>query len=106
MSKKKTGLLIALGAAIGAAAAGISYYLKYKSFNDELDKDFHDYEDEETSSGETGKGTSSCDAAKERTYITAGTRKRQGQGKKKMLRDRKTQNRPPKLLPRKNPLRP
>ena len=70
MSKKKTGLLIALGAAIGAAAAGISYYLKYKSFNDELDKDFHDYEDEETSSGETGKGTSSCDAAKERTYIT------------------------------------
>ena len=45
MSKKKTGLLIALGAAIGAAAAGISYYLKYKSFNDELDKDFHDYED-------------------------------------------------------------
>ena len=42
----------------------------YKSFNDELDKDFHDYEDEETSSGETGKGTSSCDAAKERTYIT------------------------------------
>ena len=37
MSKKKTGLLIALGAAIGAAAAGISYYLKYKSFNDELD---------------------------------------------------------------------
>ena len=28
MSKKKTGLLIALGAAIGAAAAGISYYLK------------------------------------------------------------------------------
>ena len=54
MSKKKTGLLIALGAAIGAAAAGISYYLKYKSFNDELDKDFHDYEDEETSSGETG----------------------------------------------------
>ena len=44
--------------------------MKYKSFNDELDKDFHDYEDEETSSGETGKGTSSCDAAKERTYIT------------------------------------
>ena len=59
MSKKKTGLLIALGAAIGAAAAGISYYLKYKSFNDELDKDFHDYEDEETSSGEAVKDAAS-----------------------------------------------
>ena len=49
------------------------YFLLFEvwnSFNDELDKDFHDYEDEETSSGETGKGTSSCDAAKERTYIT------------------------------------
>lgn len=70
MSKKKTGLLIALGAAIGAAAAGISYYLKYKSFNDELDKDFHDYEDEETPSGEAGKGIASCSTARERTYIT------------------------------------
>ncbi len=46
MSKKKTGLIIALGAALGAAAAGISYYLKYRSFHDELDKDFHDYEDD------------------------------------------------------------
>ena len=34
MAKKHTGLLIALGAALGAAAAGLSYYLKYKSFND------------------------------------------------------------------------
>ena len=52
MAKKHTGLLIALGAALGAAAAGLSYYLKYKSFNDEIDKDFHDYEEdaaEETS---------------------------------------------------------
>ena len=47
MSKKRTGLLIAFGAAVGAAVAGISYYLRYKSFNDELDQDFHDYEDSE-----------------------------------------------------------
>lgn len=46
MAKKHTGLLIALGAALGAAAAGLSYYLKYKSFNDEIDKDFHDYEED------------------------------------------------------------
>lgn len=47
MSKKRTGLWIAFGAVLGAAAAGISYYLKYKSFNDELEQDFHDYEEEE-----------------------------------------------------------
>ena len=55
MSKKRTGLWIAFGAVLGAAAAGISYYLKYKSFNDELEQDFHDYEEEEeTSSGNIG----------------------------------------------------
>ena len=47
MSKKNhTGLLIALGAVLGAAAAGVSYYLKYKSFSDEIENDFHDYEEE------------------------------------------------------------
>ena len=57
MSKKKSGLLIAFGAMLGGAvAAGISYYLKLKSFNDELDQDFHEYEEEEP--------------APERTYIT------------------------------------
>lgn len=69
MSKKKTGLLIAISAAIGAAA-GISYYLKYKSFNDELDKDFHDYEDEDSSSDEADDKAVSCPDTHERTYIT------------------------------------
>lgn len=67
MSKKKTGLLIIFGAALGAAAAGVSYYLKYKSFSDELDKDFHDYEDEDSSSEEANEKTAD---ASERTYIT------------------------------------
>ena len=103
MSKKKTGLLIALGAAIGAAAAGISYYLKYKSFNDELDKDFHDYEDEETSSEERELlPVTPPKSARILRWNPESARP----GKKKTLRDRKTQNRPPKLLPRKNPLRP
>lgn len=65
MSKKKSGLLIAFGAMLGGAvAAGISYYLKLKSFNDELDQDFHEYEDEETPSKEKEEN------APERTYIT------------------------------------
>ena len=70
MSKKKTGLLIALGAALGTAAAGISYYLKYKSFNDEVEKDFHDYEDDDSFETEMeDKNLSSCESAG-RTYIT------------------------------------
>ena len=53
MSKKKSGLLIAFGAMLGGAvAAGISYYLKLKSFNDELDQDFHEYEEEDSPSDE------------------------------------------------------
>ena len=68
MSKKKSGLLIAFGAMlVGAVAAGISYYLKLKSFNDELDQDFHEYEEEETPSEETEEKT---EPAPERTYIT------------------------------------
>lgn len=76
MSKKKTGLIIALGAALGAAAAGISYYLKYRSFHDELDKDFHDYEDDhvpETDNGEVKlcpEKDNKEAAVPERSYIT------------------------------------
>ena len=75
MSKRKTGLLIAFGAVMGAAAAGISYYLKYKSFNDELDKDFHDYEDEDSSSKEEKTDTASGTEPAERSYITINSAK-------------------------------
>ncbi len=68
MSKKKSGLLIAFGAMLGGAvAAGISYYLKLKSFNDELYQDFHEYEEEDTPSEEKEEKT---EPAPERTYIT------------------------------------
>lgn len=70
MSKRKTGLLIALGAAIGAAAAGISYYFKYKSFNDELNTDFHDYEEEDTDEEATDNEDDSGAETSGRTYIT------------------------------------
>lgn len=68
MSKKKTGLLIAFGAALGAAAAGLSYYLKYKSFSDEVDKDFHDYEEDDTVKEEQEDTVTCTDTG--RTYIT------------------------------------
>lgn len=68
MSKKRTGLLIAVGAALGAAAAGLSYYLKYKSFNDEIDKDFHDYEEDEAAEVTKDEPVSCADT--KRTYIS------------------------------------
>ena len=72
-NKKNTGLLIALGAVLGAAAAGISYYVKYKSFNDEIDKDFHDYEDEDSAEETSDEPVSFNDAG--RTYITLDSNK-------------------------------
>lgn len=47
MGKKGFGKAVALAVIAGAAAAGISYFRKYQSFNKELDEDFHDYEDDE-----------------------------------------------------------
>lgn len=69
MSKKKTGLLIALGAVLGAAVAGASYYFKYRSFNNELDQDFHDYENEEIPT-EPCNCVASCSESANRTYIS------------------------------------
>ena len=44
---KKSSMSLILAAAVGAAAAGISYFTKYRSFSKELDEDFHDFEDDE-----------------------------------------------------------
>ena len=46
MAKKHLGALVLAAAAAGAAAAGISYFVKYKSFHKELDEEFHDFEDD------------------------------------------------------------
>ena len=46
MAKKHFGRFLAFAAITGAAAAGISYFLQYKSFHKELDEEFHDFEDD------------------------------------------------------------
>lgn len=46
MAKKHFGRFVALAAIAGTAAAGVSYFLRYKSFHKELDEDFHDFEDD------------------------------------------------------------
>lgn len=46
MAKKHLGRFLTFAVIAGAAAAGISYFLQYKSFHKELDEDFHDFEDD------------------------------------------------------------
>ena len=52
MAKKHFGKLLTLAAIVGAAAAGVSYVLQYKSFHKELDEDFHDFDGEASSEKE------------------------------------------------------
>lgn len=47
MAKKGLGKFVAFAAIAGVVAAGISYLTKYKSFHDELEEDFHDFEGED-----------------------------------------------------------
>ena len=52
MAKKNLGKFLALTAISTAIAAGVSYFLKYRSFHAELDEDFHDFEgDDDTFDG-------------------------------------------------------
>lgn len=69
MAKKHFGRLLTLAAVVGAAAAGISYFLQYKSFNKELEEDFHDFEDEFDDTEDT-------DDAETRSYVTLNTETR------------------------------
>jgi len=51
MAKKNFGKFLALATISGAVAAGVSYFLKYRSFHAELDDDFHDFEGDESFDG-------------------------------------------------------
>ena len=63
MAKKSFGKFIALAAVAGAAAAAVSYYLKYRAFSKELDEDFHDFENGEDDGFEE-------EEAPKRNYVT------------------------------------
>ena len=64
MAKKHMGRWLALAAVAGAAAVGISYFRKYRSFNKELEEDFHDFEDEGDDMVAEEKGISEGSARK------------------------------------------
>lgn len=71
MAKSKFGLgkLVVFATIAGAVAAGISYFTKYKSFNKELEEDFHDFED----NGSEDEGTEDIDSTMSRNYVTLNT---------------------------------
>ena len=70
MAKKHFGRLLTLAAVVGAAAAGISYFLQYKSFHKELDEDFHDFEDD---FDDFDDDTEEKGSAEPRSYVTLNT---------------------------------
>lgn len=66
MAKKHFGRFLTFAAIAGAAAAGISYFLQYKSFHKELDEDFHDFEDD----FDDFEDTEETDGAAARNYVS------------------------------------
>ena len=70
MAKKGFGKFVAFAAIAGAAAAGISYALRYKIFHSELEKDFHEFEDEDgPAESEEDENLSSEARQADRNYI-------------------------------------
>lgn len=69
MAKKGFGKFIAFATIAGAAAAGVSYALRYKTFHKELEKDFREFEDgeEPAEGGEDGPAADPTPA--DRNYI-------------------------------------
>ena len=87
--KKKFGKFLALATAAGAVAAGVSYFLKYRSFHKELDQDFHDFEHEDDDDFD-GSLPHESEAAS-RTYVTLGEKKEETKTvKRKHLNDYST----------------
>lgn len=70
MAKKKFGKFVALATVTGVVAAGISYFLRYKSFHDELNDEFHEFEDDDFD----GELPHENEIA-ERTYVSLGDKK-------------------------------
>lgn len=79
MAKKHFGKLLTLAAIVGAAAAGVSYVLQYKSFHKELDEDFHDFEDDFDDFDDAGEkeDTKTSESVSERSYVSLNPEKKE-----------------------------
>lgn len=69
MAKKGFGKFIAFATIAGAAAAGVSYALRYKTFHKELEKDFREFEDGEGESAGEGDEPAANPTPADRNYI-------------------------------------
>jgi len=74
MAKKCVGKFLAFAALAGAVAAGVSYFLKYKSFNKELNEEFHDFEGDNDEEEFDGSLPHEAETP-ERTYVTLNDKK-------------------------------
>lgn len=75
MSKKGWGKFVAFAAVTGAVAAGVSYVLQYKTYHNELEKDFREFEDNEDGA-EADDSDRTIDSRKmDRNYISLSSSK-------------------------------
>ena len=74
MAKKHWGRLAVFAAVTGAVAAGISYVLQYKTYHNELEKDFREFEDGEDDS-ETPQDHTIDPRSSNRNYIALSSSK-------------------------------
>lgn len=90
MAKKHFGKLLTLAAIVGAAAAGVSYVLQYKSFHKELDEDFHDFEDDFDDfddAEDTGDVKSENAGTTERSYVSLTPDKKETSSEKEVTEE-------------------
>lgn len=71
MAKKGNGFgkFVAFATIVGAVAAGISYFTKYRSFHKELEENFHDFEDD------GNDDISKIDSTMNRNYVSLNANK-------------------------------
>lgn len=74
MSKKGWGKFVAFAAVAGAVAAGVSYVLQYKTYHNELEKDFREFEDSDGAEAEASDRTIDPRKA-DRNYISLSSSK-------------------------------
>ena len=75
MSKNNMGKVLAFLAGAGAAAAAIAYFVRYKAFNKELEKDFHAFEDEELDDGDEEDPLEDLNNPSHRNYVSLSSSK-------------------------------
>lgn len=76
MAKKGWGKFVAFAAVTGAVAAGVSYVLQYKTYHNELEKDFREFEDNSEGESQEGDSGHTIDSRRvDRNYISLNSSK-------------------------------